>query len=155
MSIIHLPGRGAVDLATRKVDLAVNEYDERLFAAKNPRNGLDTIFIKMSPFTDWMTDDGLDIDGQRCIPVMAFPEGYPSPAEVLSRIYAVDAVRRGAEILDEINKHNESLKEAERYTASESAGETAEVMESVMHRLGHTSYHRSLPMNGPRQRAGR
>lgn len=155
MSIIHLPGRGAVDLATRKVDLAVNEYDERLFAAKNPRNGLDTVFVKMSPFTDWMNDDGLDIDGQRCLPILAFPEGFPHPEEVLRRVYLADSVRRGDEILNEINRKNEAIRVAERYRASEAAGETAEVMEHVSHRLGLTPYHRNLRKIGPKQRAGR
>lgn len=155
MSVIHLPGRGAVDLATRNVDRAVNEYDERLFAARNPRNGLDTVFVKMSPFTDWMSDDGLDIEGQRCLPVLAFPEGFPDTQEVLRRIYLADAVRRGSEILDEINKNNEKIRVAERYAASEAAGETAEVMEHVTHALGRAPYHRSLRMNGPKQRAGR
>lgn len=153
MSTIYVPGRGAVDLDCRRVDAAVNEYDERLFAARNPRNGLYTVFVKMSPFTDWLTDDGLDVDGQRCLPVMAFPEGFPETHEVLRRLHETDALRRGTEILDEINKKNAQLAEPSRRAASEHAGELAEVMESAMHRQGKTPYHRSLRKRDPKHRA--
>lgn len=149
---LYVPGRGAMDRTCRDIDLAVSEYDERLFAAKNPRNGLDTVFIKMSPFTDWLNDDGMDVAGQRCVPIMAFPEGFPHRDEVIARIYRADAVRRGDEILNEINKHNESLKEVSRRAASEQAGEVAEVSESMMHRLGKTRYSRNLPKRDPKQR---
>lgn len=152
MSTIYVPGRGVVDLACRNVDQAVNEYDERLFAARHPHNGQDTIFLKMSPFAEPFGDDGLDIHGQRCIPIMAFPTGFPETHEVLGRLHRADAVRRGDEILDEINRHNDKVRGVIRARAAERAGEVAEIAESAFHREGKTSYHRSFAKRDPKHR---
>lgn len=153
MSTIYVPGRGAMSLAHRRVDQAVREYDERLFAAANPHNGIDTVFIKMSPFNDWINDDfGTEIAGQRCVPVLGFSEGFPEPHYVIERLARIDAQRRGSKILDEINNNNERIRKEARYRASEAAGEAAEVMESVMHRLGRTPYSRSFAKRAPKQR---
>lgn len=150
-STIFVPGRGAMDLSCRKVDLAVNEYDERLFAARSPVTGVDTVFIKMPRVTDWMTQDGVDIDGTRCMPVLGFPAGFPDPSEVTQRLYEIDATRHGTEILRFMNTANEKLKEPARREASERSGIVAEVSESAHHRLGVTPYHRSLAKKDPKQ----
>lgn len=155
MSTIYLPGRGVVDLATRRIDAAVRGYDERLFAGRHPHNGLDTIFIKMPPGTAvFVSGDGLDIGGQRCQALMAFPQGFPETHEVLEKLAKSDATRRGTQILDEMNQANYRLQEPARRAAEEMAGLSAEVAESALHRLGKTRYSRSLPKRDPKQRNG-
>lgn len=140
MSTIYLPGRGVVNLTHRAVDEAVHAYDERLFAATHPHTGNDTIFVKMPPHFE----DGIDIGGQRCLPILAFPEGFPHTDDVLKRIYQADAVRRGDEILREIHRHNDRIKAEKEYESSERAGELAEVIASYRHRNGETPYHTSM-----------
>lgn len=149
---MYVPGRGVVALGYRAVDAAVSEYDERLFAADHPHTGTPSIFIKMPPDTEWQQGDGLAIDGNRCVPVMAFPHGFPHTDEVLRRLHEADAVRRGHELLDHMNRANAALNEPARREAAERAGVVAEVTESAMHRIGKTSYYRSLAKLDPKQR---
>lgn len=149
---LYVPGRGVVNLAYRAVDRAVAEYDERLFAADHPQTGTPSIFIKMPPDSEWNLEEGLSIDGNRCVPVMAFPHGMPHEDAVLRRLHETDAVRRGKELLDDLNRRNDALKEPARREAAEQAGEVAEVWESAMHRLGKTKHSRSLRKCDPKQR---
>jgi hypothetical protein len=156
MSTIYVPGRGAMDLDCRRVDIAVNEYDERLFAARHPRTNIPSVFVKVSPFTDWLNEDfGVDIAGQRAMPVLAFPEGWPSNEVVLRKLIASDAKRRGTAILDEINDKNAQLRRNAEYIQQQAAEAVAEVQESFEHRQGLTKYSRSLPKRDPKQRGGR
>lgn len=151
MSTLFIPGRGVVDLEARRIDAAVSEYDERLFAARHPETNHPGVFIKMPPSYDG--DNGLVISGQRAIPVLVFPGGFPHPDHVLGELHKRDAVRRGTEILDEINRRNDQLKAAGNHAASEAAGEVAEVMASARHQLGLTPYHQSLRKRSPKHRA--
>jgi len=156
MSAIFVPGRGVMDLDCRRVDLAVNEYDERLFAARHPYTNDPSVFIKMSPFTDWLLDDfGLEIGGQKCMPVLAFPHGFPEPHEVIHRLRKADSLRRGTKILKEINDNNSRIQAQAAYIQAEAAGAVAEVQESFEHRQGLTRHSRSLPKRDPKHRQGR
>lgn len=151
-TVIQVPGRGAMDLSAYRVNKAVHEYDERLIADRNPKTGVDTVFIEMARDTEWADDDGVAINGSRYMPIIGFPEGFPESDVVLKRLYEADASRHGSNILNWMNRRNDALLEPVRHAASESAGETADVMESVMHREGKTRYHRSLPKEDPKQK---
>lgn len=153
MSTIFVPGRGAMDLECRHADRVVNEYDERLFAAVHPHTNVPSVFIKMSPFTDWLRDDfGLEIAGQRCMPILGFPEGFPPREQIIERLVKIDAKRRGTKILDEINRNNDAIKREAAYIQEQAAGVVAEVQESFEHRQGMTRHSRSLPKRDPKQR---
>ena len=150
MSTIYLPGHGVVDLEARRINKVVNQYDERLFAARHPLTGDYAVFIKMSPAYDG--EDGLEIAGQRALPIMAFPNGFPHEDQVLGELHKRDAVRRGTEILDEIHRANEARKEPYRRAAADAAGAVAEAQTSFLHRYGHTPFHTSLRKRDPKQR---
>lgn len=142
MSQIYVPGQGMVNAAHRRVNRLVNAYDERLFAATNPQTGWDTVFVKMPP-----SEDGMDIAGQRALPIMAFPTGFPGDDEIQEKIVKADALRRGREILDEIHRHNERIEADNRYRVEQAEGEMAEVVESFRHDQGLTPYRRVLRPN--------
>lgn len=142
-----------MDLGCRQVDLAVSEYDERLFAANHPDSNTPTIFIKMSPFTDWLREDfGLEIAGQRCMPILAFPKGWPMPHEVVRKLTEIDSQRRGTALLREINDKNDRIRAQAAYVQSEAAGEVAEVWESMERNKGRTSHSTSYRKRDIKQR---
>jgi hypothetical protein len=62
------------------------------------------------------------------LPILGFDD-IPSPDAVKKRLYESDALRRGDEILDSINKHNDEINQRFADAADEAAWEAAEYME--------------------------
>lgn len=136
MSAIWLPGQGMVDLSVTRVDKAVQEYDERLRFGRNEATGQYCIFRRMDhgdPLAKYQTAIG------PVLPILAFDK-VPHPEDALKRLYQTDAMRRGNEILDEINKGNEAIEAAGEAKAQEADGIAAEVMDFA-HRLTGTAPH--------------
>lgn len=142
---IYLPGRGVVDLAANRVDRAVNEYDERLSFARNEQTGDWCVFIKME--RGW---DGPDAG----LPVIGFGREIPHPEDALKRLHNADSVRRGSEILDSINRHNEDIDKQLDYASSQGAGHYVEALESYGVHNGITRHRRSLSKATESRRSG-
>lgn len=141
MSHLYLPGRGMVNLDARRVDRAVQEYDERLFFSRHPQTGQWTVFIKIE--RDLPDEFGTVVSGTRAFPVLAFND-IPEPSEATRRLYESDAIRHGTRILDKIHENNERVREPLRRKAEEAQEQLAEVVESYMHDQGETRYRRVL-----------
>lgn len=109
----------AYDRAAAEVSKAVRDYDERLGFGVNPDNGQWCIFMRQGTTEETRGGD---------LPVLGFPN-IPSPEEAKRRLYESDAVRRGSEIVAEINKHNEEITRKFEDAASDASGEAAEAME--------------------------
>jgi len=139
MSAIWLPGRGVVNQQAKRVDRAVHEYDERLFFGE--WHGDFVVYMTMPHGTD-------------PLPILNFGREMPTPDTAIERLSLSDARKRGAEILQDLIRHNNSVESKYEEAASEGAGLAAEAVESFNHRIGNTPYHRSLPKRDPRQRAG-
>ena len=111
-----------------KVDKAVNEYDADLRFGRNEDTGQWVVIL---------------VRGEQRIPVLGFNE-IPHPDDALKRLYRSDARRRGNEILDELNKHNEAVQEAKRAAVKEAEGETAEYFEQATRWEGATPHFKSF-----------
>jgi hypothetical protein len=111
-----------------KVDKAVNEYDEQLRFGQHERTGQWVICI---------------VRGEQRIPVLGF-DRIPHPEDALKRLHKSDARRRGLELLNEINRHNEEIQKQKRDAASEATGETAEYFEQATRWEGATKHFKSF-----------
>lgn len=136
---IYLNGIGWTDHRVPAVLEAVKQYDERLYFDKHPVYGDWCVFIKMP-------------HGQDSLPIMNYGREIPHPDDVMKRLYKADALRRGEEILDNMNRHNDDLRDQDRAIVDEAEWEAAEVIESFNHRIGETSYNRSLRKQDPKHR---
>jgi hypothetical protein len=112
---IYLPGRGMTDLSAMRVHKAVQEYDERLMFARNTDTGQWCVYIQ--PERD-----------AEPLPIIGFDE-VPSSEHVIGELYKRDAVRRGSEILDAVNRNNERIRQKYEDAASEGSGIAAEALE--------------------------
>lgn len=121
---IWIPGSGMVDLAIRRVLVAVQEYDERLTFGRNEDTGQWTIYL----FRD---------RDEPPFPILAF-EGAepPHPEDAVKRLYRMDALRRGEEILDEVNRNNASIRQKYEDKASDASGLAAEALEWGYRQMG-------------------
>lgn len=124
---IYLPGAGMVNLTARRVVQAVREYDERLLFGRNEETGMWTVFIKMS--ADY-PGDAIEVGGYKVLPILALPGSEPPhPDDVLKALWERDALRRGEEILDDINRRNKEIRDRHERAASDGAGIAAEALE--------------------------
>lgn len=121
---MYVPGRGNIDLSEYRVDKAVHEYDERLFFARNIQTGQYCIYMKMP-------------HGEPDLPILGFDD-VPHPEDALKRLYHADTLRHGEKILDDMNRHNEKLREAARKQAEDGAEQVAEVVEWASRKEGLT-----------------
>lgn len=147
---IYVPGRGVVNLAARRIDNAVREYDERLFFARHPQNGQWSVFVKIAGGLP--EDFGTVVEGQHAFPVVGFPHDRDPETldleEIMHKLYKADSMRHGTRILDEMHEHNEKVRAPARAAADDAAGAMAEVVESYTHGQGDTKYSRLLPLKG-------
>jgi len=111
---IWLPGSGLVSLDIARVDRAVREYDENLRFGRNEDTGQWCVFLVRR--------------GHAPLPVLGFNE-IPHPDDALKRLYRADALRRGEEILDEMNRENEEMKRPFEDATREGVGVAAEAFE--------------------------
>ena len=120
---LWVPGMGEVDVRTRQVQRAIEEYDERLVLARHEITGDWVVFIKLERNSPLSTDQG------NLYPVIGLGPELPDVEEVRKRLHQADARRHGSKLLDQINDHNERLRQESRLAADEAIGETAEALE--------------------------
>jgi hypothetical protein len=118
---IWLPGSGVTDLAAVRVDRAVNEYDEQLHFGRNEDTGQWCIFLIRR--------------GEAPLPVLGFND-IPYPDDALKRLYQADAMRRGEEILDQMNRDNDKLREKDEEAVKQGIGIAAEAFEWGFRAMG-------------------
>ena len=125
----------------QRINRALTDYDERLFFARNDDTGQWTVYVKMERGLGYPV-----VHGETAMPIFAFPwyvhPGDLDVAEIMDRIKDSDSQRRGIELLERMNAHNEKLKEPFERAASEATGIAAEVIESYKHDQGQTSHKR-------------
>jgi hypothetical protein len=139
VSKIWLPGAGMTDLSERRVDAAVKEYDENLRFGRNEETGQYCIFLIRRGFDP--------------LPILGFNE-IPHPEDAVKKLWRADAMRRGNEILDEMNKENEEARKADEYAADEGIGQAAEGFEWLMRTQGQTPYTKSYDISHKRNKIG-
>lgn len=135
---IWLPGIGMTDIAQRRVDAAVQEYDENLRFGRNMESGQWCIFLMRR--------------GHDPLPVIGFND-IPHPEDAIKRLHNADAQRRGEEILDEMNRHNEELKAPYEKAASEADEILAEAYEWGFRQMGR-GQRSVIPVRVPVNRMG-
>jgi hypothetical protein len=104
-----------------KVRKAVSEYDPNLDFGRNDKTGQWCIFLKHG--TNAITAEG-------DLPVLGFRE-IPHPDDALRRLHQTDARRKGNEILDSINRHNENIRQGYEDKANNAGGQLAEVLQYI------------------------
>ena len=115
------------DRRAHDASLAAKEYDARLGFGRNEETGQWVIFIRQGESEDSRGGD---------LPILGFDD-IPSPDAVKKRLYESDAIRRGDEILDSINRHNDEINQTFADAADEATGEAAEALE-WFHRVNGT-----------------
>lgn len=120
---LYVPGQGMLSVAESRAKRAVEEYDERLMLARHELTGDWCVFLQNGPFGE-------------PYPVIGLGQDLPHPDDIKKRLYQADAVRRGEEILDQINRHNESIQQRIEDAASEGSGIAAEALEWGFRRMG-------------------
>jgi len=116
----------AYDRLAAAVSRAVAEYDDRLGFGINPDNGQWCVFMRQGSSEAARGGD---------LPILGF-QTIPSPDEAIERLHRTDARKRGEEILNEINAHNEKIERKFADAADEAIGETVEYMEWFNRKLG-------------------
>lgn len=114
------------DRGAHLVNLAVREYDPDLSFGRNEQTGQWCIFLKHG--TTAVTSEG-------DLPILGFSH-IPTPEQATKRLYETDARRRGREIVDSIQRHNEELQRQTDVKAQEASDETAEAFEWGFRKMG-------------------
>jgi hypothetical protein len=107
------------DRAASAASQAAKEYDARLGFGRNEETGQWVVFIRQGETEETRGGD---------LPILGF-DTIPSPDNVKKRLYESDAVRRGSEILDQINRHNQEINRQFEDAAEEATWGAAEAME--------------------------
>lgn len=118
----------------KEADKAAREYDSRLGFGWNEENQQWCIYFHMGT-----TEESRD----RPLPVLGF-NSIPHPDDVKKRLYESDSLRRGEEILDSINRHNDELRMVTELAASEGSEAAAEGFEYLLRESGQTPYSKSF-----------
>ncbi|HEY6018882.1 MAG TPA: hypothetical protein VIY48_03035 [Candidatus Paceibacterota bacterium] len=114
------------DREAAKINAVVRRYDPDLGFGKNEQTGQWCVFMRQG--STQMADN-------KDLPVLGFNH-IPSEDEVMHRLHKTDARRRGREILDELNKHNEDIREVKRKGAEDAAGIAAEAWDWFLRKDG-------------------
>ena len=120
---LWVPGHGLVEASIARASKAVDEYDEALMLARHELTGDWCVFLKKGPFGE-------------PFPVVGLGRDLPGPQEIQRRLYHADAKRRGNEILDQINRHNDELQQPGRDSADTAEGIAAEAYEWGFRKMG-------------------
>jgi hypothetical protein len=121
---IWLPGLGNVPFNVMEAGNAVSDYDPDLMLGRNNATGEWSVLLKNGPH------DGAPF------PVYSLGRELPSYTEIQRRLYQNDVRRHGHKIADQITRRNEAAKRALDAAGTEVSGETAEVIEHGMRKLG-------------------
>jgi hypothetical protein len=136
---IWLPGVGVTDLGVRAVAQAVKLYDENLDFGRNEDTGQWCVFLLRR--------------GELPLPVLGF-EDVPSPEYAVQRLHRADALRRGDEILNEINDHNKRREDGYEQRAREADAMSAEHYRWAFEQQGKTPYFKSIGRKNPNKMGG-
>lgn len=124
------PGHEAREaIAARK---AAKEYDANLDFGKNEKTGQWCVYLMQGTMEGSRKGD---------LPVLGF-DRIPSPDEVKKRLYESDAVRKGKELLDAVNRNNDEINQGFEKRTVEAEGELAEAFEWGMRTEGMTPHKR-------------
>lgn len=108
------------------VNKAVREYDPDLGFGRNELTGQWCIFLKQGTN---------EITKESDLPILGFGS-IPHPDDAVKRLYESDARRRGREIIDAIQRHNDDLQRQSDVRAQEASDETAEAFEWGFRKMG-------------------
>lgn len=122
---LWVPGK-TDDYAAWKVNKAVNAYDEDLAFGRNDETGQWCVFMRQGTSSVATAGD---------LPILGFNE-VPHPDDAIARLQSADARRRGREILDELNKHNENINAERKARADDGITATAEGFEWGFRKMG-------------------
>ncbi len=126
---IWLPGAGVVPQDVRTAQQAIEAYDERLELGRNERNG------------EWVVLWKDAVDGAP-YPVMGLGTTLPGYEEIQRILWKGDTIRRGGEVIADVNRRNAARRKEGQDALSDRAGEVAEALEHAFRRMGKTSYSR-------------
>jgi hypothetical protein len=144
-----VPGRGEVEIGQRSeykaAFKALKEYDSRLLLARHAQTDEWVVFLEHGP---------VEMGGAP-YPILGLGRELPHPDDIKKRLFQVDAVRNGEEILRQINATNTQLRKEKAAEADDATGQLAEGIESFLNAKGKTPYHRSLRKLDPKQQAGK
>lgn len=108
------------------VNKAVREYDPDLSFGRNEQTGQWCIFLKHG--TNEITNEG-------DLPILGFGQ-IPHPDDAVKRLYESDARRRGREIVDSIQRHNDAIQAEKDAAAKEASDIAAEAFEWGFRKMG-------------------
>lgn len=111
----------------KAVQDAVRQYDANLDFGKNEATGQWCVFLKHGTMAGSKDND---------LPILGFSD-IPHPDDVLKRLYQSDALRRGQEIVDDIQKHNDDLLAERESTYKDVDGNVAEHFAWGSRKMGH------------------
>lgn len=123
---LWVPAHAAEQRDAWKVHQAVKQYDENLAFGRNEQTGQWCIFLRQGTSAATTTGD---------LPILGFPD-IPSVDAAMDRLRESDARRRGKDILDELEKHNRSIKEERKRAADDAIGEAAKAFEWGYRKMG-------------------
>lgn len=128
-------GRGMVDSDELAVDRRLNEYDERLYFARNLDTGQYCAYLKTPP-------------SEPDLPIFGW-DSIPDPEQAIRRIHQADALRHGDEILDRIDRQNAERERPYKEAVEDAEGELAEAFEWGFRKMGtHPSPRIFVPSGG-------
>src|SRR5690348_13236244 len=107
---IYLPtSAGAVDIRVWRLNQAAGEYDPRLMVGRNEVNGAWTVFVKTGPVTPPHPVLHLGWDVSE----------LPHPDDLKRKLYQMDTLRHGEQILERMNRKNAEIEKQNRRAADE------------------------------------
>lgn len=129
MTNIWLPGAGLVPAHIRTAQQAIEAYDSRLELGFDELNGNWVVLWKDA------------VDGAP-YPVMGLGRELPGYEEIQRLLWKGDTIRRGGDVIKDVNRRNAERKAKSDAEAHDHAGEVAEHLEHTFRRMGKTSYNR-------------
>lgn len=104
----------------------VQEYDANLSFGQNPDNGQWCIFLRHGT---------MEASSEGDFPILGFRD-IPSPDEAIKRLHQTDALRRGREILDAVEREAERERKALQAKHDDVDGQVAEALEWAHREMG-------------------
>lgn len=114
------------DRAIGAVQKVVRDYDPDLDFGRNEETGQWCIFLKRGT-----KEMAKEFD----LPILGFND-IPHPDDALRRLHQSDALRTGNEIIDRLQRHNESIESKREEAASDAVAETAEAFDWGFRQMG-------------------
>lgn len=105
---------------------AVKEYDPNLDFGLNTKTGQWCVFLRRGTMPGSADHD---------LPILGFSD-IPSHDQVKKRLYQTDALRRGHEILDDIDRRNREAEKIREAPRRDKDGQVAEAFEWGFRKMG-------------------